>query len=62
MLPRLDSVADAELIAQKIIKTIAAPVTLLDGEMMVTASLGIALYQGSHMTKDKILQSVDVAL
>ncbi len=62
LLPRLDSVADAELIAQKIIKTIAAPVTLLGGEMMVTASLGIALYQGSHMTKDKILQSADVAL
>ncbi len=62
LLPRVDSAANAALVAQKIIDVVATPVALFGGEAKVTASLGIVIYSEVHATKDELLHMADVAL
>lgn len=62
LLPRVGSVKDAELVAQKIINAISVPITLQNNEVVVTGSLGIAIYAADYHSADKLFCAADKAL
>jgi diguanylate cyclase (GGDEF)-like protein/PAS domain S-box-containing protein len=51
-----------ELIAERIAEAIARPVALIEGEVFVTASIGIALSGGEHDTPETLLRNADAAM
>ncbi len=52
----------AELIAERLSEAIARPVALMEGEVFVTASIGIALSGGSVDSPETLLRSADAAM
>jgi diguanylate cyclase (GGDEF)-like protein/PAS domain S-box-containing protein len=51
-----------ELIAERISQAIARPVTLMEGEVFVTASIGIALSGNGADTPETLLRNADAAM
>ncbi len=51
-----------ELIAERIAEAIARPVALVEGEVFVTASIGIALSGGGADTPETLLRNADAAM
>ncbi len=56
------SVETAELIAERIAEVIAKPVPLVEGEVFVTASIGIAMSDGQGDTPETLLRNADAAM
>ncbi len=56
------SAETAELIAERIGEVIAKPVPLVEGEVFVTASIGIAMSDGQHDTPETLLRNADAAM
>jgi diguanylate cyclase (GGDEF)-like protein/PAS domain S-box-containing protein len=56
------SVETAELIAKRLSEVIAKPVALVDGEVFVTASIGIAMSEGQGETPETLLRNADAAM
>lgn len=54
---------DVFIIANNIIKSIAQPITLLDGSQIITSlSIGVAIYPDHAQTPDELLQRADEAM
>jgi diguanylate cyclase (GGDEF)-like protein len=62
LLPELASPADAAMIAEKLLRLVASPVTLAGRELSVTASVGIALHPSDGKDVEPLLQSADLAM
>jgi diguanylate cyclase (GGDEF)-like protein/PAS domain S-box-containing protein len=56
------SVETAELIAERLAEVIAKPVALVEGEVFVTASIGIAISDGQNETPETLLRNADAAM
>ncbi|HXY94718.1 MAG TPA: EAL domain-containing protein [Acidimicrobiia bacterium] len=56
------SVETAELIAERVAEVIKKPVALVEGEVFVTASIGIALSDGQSETPETLLRNADAAM
>ncbi|MET0628456.1 MAG: EAL domain-containing protein [Acidimicrobiia bacterium] len=52
----------AELMAERLAAVIAKPVVLVEGEVFVTASIGIALSEGEGDTSETLLRNADAAM
>jgi diguanylate cyclase (GGDEF)-like protein/PAS domain S-box-containing protein len=52
----------AELMAERLSAVIASPVALAEGEVFVTASIGIALSDGNGDTPETLLRNADAAM
>jgi diguanylate cyclase (GGDEF)-like protein/PAS domain S-box-containing protein len=52
----------AELVAERLAEAIARPVALIEGEVFVTASVGIALSGGATDTPETLLRNADAAM
>ena len=62
LLGRLDDGANAELVAQKILKAIAQPFPIKSVGLRVTASIGIALFPEHAENDEQLMQHADVAM
>ena len=52
----------AELVAERLAQAIARPVALMEGEVFVTASVGIALSGGAADTPETLVRNADAAM
>ena len=52
----------AELLAERLAAVVAKPLTLVEGEVFVTASIGIALSDGHGDTPETLLRNADAAM
>jgi diguanylate cyclase (GGDEF)-like protein/PAS domain S-box-containing protein len=52
----------AELVAERLITAVSKPVALVEGEVFVTASVGIALSGGDDDTSETLLRNADAAM
>src|SRR6516165_3378851 len=60
--PDVTSEETVELIAERIADAIARPVALIEGEVFVTASIGIALSGGGSDSSETLLRNADAAM
>jgi diguanylate cyclase (GGDEF)-like protein/PAS domain S-box-containing protein len=60
--PEVTSEETVELIAERIADAIARPVALIEGEVFVTASIGIALSGGTADSPETLLRNADAAM
>ena len=62
LLPEIHGREDSELVAQKIIDTLKKPFNLLEQEIFVSTSIGIAHYPDDGETIESLLQHADIAM
>ena len=62
ILPRISSVEDAQLVAQKLLLEIADPIDIVSTRVRVTPSIGIAVYPEDALDRDDLLQRADQAM
>ncbi len=62
ILPGIASALDAEGVAQRIIEAIASPLTVCGQEIVLTASVGIAIYPDDSESDDDLLRNADAAM
>ena len=55
-------VQDASYIAKKLLQVIDSPFKLGDNELLVTASIGIAIYPINGMDKETLFKNADIAM
>ena len=61
-LPRVDSPDDAVAVARKVLRALRAPVTVGAREIVVTSSVGIALYPDDATDSEALIRSADTAM
>jgi diguanylate cyclase (GGDEF)-like protein/PAS domain S-box-containing protein len=62
MIPELDSSAQAETAARKVLAALVAPVVVAGRELAVTASIGISLYPLDGEDEQSLMKNADVAM
>lgn len=62
LLQNLASVNDANMTAQRIIESFGSPVNILDREVFITVSLGIAIYPNDEQESGSLLAKADRAM
>jgi len=62
LLPDINVPEDAEVIATKILNTLAAPITLSQGDYRATVSVGIALFPRDGSTAEDLTRNADIAM
>jgi diguanylate cyclase len=62
LLQNLESVNDANMTAQRIIESFGSPVNILDREVFITVSLGIAIYPTDEQESGSLLAKADRAM
>ena len=62
MIPELDSSAQAETAARKVLAALVAPVVVAGRELAVTASIGISLYPLDGEDEQSLTKNADVAM
>ncbi|GAP37578.1 diguanylate cyclase/phosphodiesterase with PAS/PAC sensor(s) [Piscinibacter sakaiensis] len=62
MLPRLGSREDAAVVARKCLECLQLPFTLGDQEVLISASIGIAVFPADGQTIDQLLAHADIAM
>jgi diguanylate cyclase (GGDEF)-like protein/PAS domain S-box-containing protein len=62
LLPRIASVADVDIVAQRIIRLVRRPIVLAGREMRVGASIGVALYPEHGRTTRALVSRADMAM
>ncbi len=62
VLSELDSPESAALVAQKILDQLVIPHSLKSHEILVSSSIGIALYDDKHKTPSALLKAADAAM
>ena len=60
--PNVPTEETAEMIAERLIQATSRPVILVEGEVFVTASVGIALSGGENNTPETLLRNADAAM
>src|SRR5262249_21739483 len=62
ILPRIRSARGPELVAEEVLKALAAPFTVAGNEHFLNASIGIALYPADGTSADELLRNADTAM
>jgi len=62
ILPQIRSARGPELVAEQVLKALAAPFTVAGNEHFLNASIGIALYPADGASADKLLRNADTAM
>ncbi len=62
VLPDMDNINHASLVAQKIIDVLAQPFTLENQEVFITASIGISFYPSSGDNAETLVKTADIAM
>ena len=62
VVPEVEHPQDAALVARKLLQTVSRPYLLGDHEITVTASIGIAIYDGDGLTPAELLRNADAAM
>lgn len=62
ILPKISSLEDAHLVAQKLMLAVADPVDIVSNRVRVTPSVGIAMYPDDALDRDDLLQRADQAM
>jgi diguanylate cyclase (GGDEF)-like protein/PAS domain S-box-containing protein len=62
LLPELQHVEDAQMIAEKILTALSYPLLVNNQDMGISASIGIAVTKGHPVTTDQLLQKADSAM
>jgi len=61
LLKPIDGPKEAAAVADRIIKTIAAPFSISGHQILITASIGVAMAPGDGMTTDTLMKNADLA-
>ena len=62
VLPDMDNINHASLVAQKIIDVLTQPFTLENQEVFITASIGISFYPSSGDNAETLVKAADIAM
>ena len=62
ILPQIQSGRGPELVAEQVLKALAAPFTVAGNEHFLNASIGIALYPADGASADQLLRNADTAM
>ncbi len=62
ILPDIDSIEDAVLIAQKIVDRFSEPISVFSSQIIVTTSIGIAEYPENGREETSLLKNADTAM
>jgi len=62
LLPRIASVADVDIVAQRIIRLVRRPIVVAGREVRVGASIGVALYPEHGRTTQRLVSRADMAM
>ena len=62
ILPRIRSARGPEIVAEQVLKAVAAPFTVAGTEHFLSASIGIALYPADGASADQLLRNADTAM
>jgi diguanylate cyclase (GGDEF)-like protein len=62
MLPQIDGIDDTEAVSDKIEACLATRYALGDERILVTASVGAAVYRGDEQTSDELIERADAAM
>jgi diguanylate cyclase (GGDEF)-like protein len=62
LLPELEEVQFAGVVAEKILKTIAKPFILMEQEFRVTTSIGISIYPKDGLDEETLKKHADIAM
>jgi len=62
VVPDIDHPQDAAIVARKLLQTVGRPYLLGDHEITVTASIGIAIFDGDGLTPAELLRNADAAM
>lgn len=62
VLPELDTIKDAETIAQRIVQAFKSPLQFNSHEIKIGAGIGIAIYPNHSTYKKVLIKSADLAL
>ncbi len=62
LLPEIDSAADAEQVAQRILGALRAPLPVQGQTLAASVSIGIALYPGDADSADGLMRQADLAM
>jgi len=62
LLQKLGSASDADITAQRIVESLRLPFNILDREVFITASLGIAIYPRDEQESGNLLAKADAAM
>jgi diguanylate cyclase (GGDEF)-like protein/PAS domain S-box-containing protein len=62
ILPDIDSIEDAVLIAQKIVDRFSEPISVLSSQIIITTSIGIAEYPENGREEASLLKNADTAM
>jgi len=62
VLPEIKRSADAANVAQKILETVAVPVTIEDRELQITPSVGISVFPDDGRDAESLIRNADAAM
>ncbi|WP_342618331.1 EAL domain-containing protein [Rhodoferax sp. GW822-FHT02A01] len=62
LLQNLELASDANITAQRIVESFAAPFNILDREVFITVSLGLSVYPTDEKNSDNLLAKADAAM
>lgn len=62
LLPEVASEADALMVAEKILNSLAPPFELMDRQFTTTVSIGVAFYPSDDDTADGLVRKADIAM
>ncbi|KPQ19764.1 MAG: diguanylate cyclase with EAL sensory domain [Halomonas sp. HL-93] len=62
LLPEIEAIKQAEIVAEKILSTVRVPFTLAGQELHITVSIGVALFPRDGEDEQSLLKSADIAM
>ncbi|MEA2117558.1 putative bifunctional diguanylate cyclase/phosphodiesterase [Halovibrio sp. HP20-50] len=62
LLPKIEAIRQAEIVAEKVLSTVSAPFTLAGQELHITVSIGVALFPKDGEDEQSLLKSADIAM
>ncbi|MCP4253779.1 MAG: diguanylate cyclase, partial [Candidatus Scalindua sp.] len=62
ILSDISTFRDAAIVSEKILKTLASPFSLLNGEYTIGASIGISLYPSNGVNSEELVKNADIAM
>lgn len=62
LLPEIETITQAEIVAEKVLSVICEPFTLAGQELHITVSIGVAVYPRDGEDEQSLLKSADIAM